>query len=55
MAFKEGLIDTVDDPSNVGLGKTLSQGRQYRQAMNNVAQRARFDKSDPIGFILVQG
>jgi hypothetical protein len=53
MAFKEGLIDTVDDPSNVGIRIAAPQGGQYRQAMNNVAQRARFDESDPIGFILV--
>jgi hypothetical protein len=54
VSLKKGLIYTIDDPRDVRLRKPASKRGQDGQAMDDVAQRARLNKRDALGIIVMQ-
>jgi hypothetical protein len=53
MATEQRFIRAIDDPSDTRVGKAPAEGGQDRQRMNDVTQRARFNKADASSGILV--
>ena len=49
VAVEEAAGAPVDDPGDPGVGPEVAEGREDREGVDDVAQRARLDQADPVG------
>ena len=46
MTAQEWFVDSIDEPGEPSFRKSMAQGRQHRQTVHDVAERARLDEQD---------